>query len=259
MAATSGLGNHIDGSRNEIWLCPGYSRGGHQLMLYVKLGLPTRAMLVEALCAQLAHCIGLNGPEPYLVRVQPQHVGRERGKGILAFAAEDLSERSMARPVRDLEQLLGLFRSHRIDDLACAFDEWIANDVRSPTDILVSPEPRLYMIDHEAALAEEIRSNAAVTNWLADRLLQHMSDGERPLFLRKVRARLAALQRVSLKDVPLASQYAADGVVIYGTLLQFLKERLQHLDRLISQRILPEQGYLVDLPDKPDATHDAAG
>lgn len=256
VAATAGHGNRIEGSRNEIWLCPAYSPGPEPVMLYVKLGLSTRAMLVEALCAQVAHCIDLETPAPYLVTVSPHHVGRPPGKPALAFGAEDLSERAMARPLRALDLLLELLRRRKVDDLVSVFDEWIANDVRSPSDILVSPESRLYLIDHEAALAQSLHAGQSVTNWLADRLLVGLSDSERALLLRKLRGRLAALQRVRLTEVPLAVQFTPDGVAVYQTLLHFLRDRLAHLDRLMSERVLPIQGYLQETDDTPDTSSD---
>lgn len=261
VAATSFAGNRIDGSRNEIWLCPAYGPNADPLMLYVKLGLSTRAMLVEALCAQLAQCLGLDCPTPYIVTVNPRHVGRPRGPHVLAFAAEDVAERSMARPIRAIHKLLEHLRARRVADLACAFDEWIANDVRSPSDILVSPEAHLYLIDHEAALAEGLAPGQPVSNWLAARLVETLSDKERLALLRQLQGRLAALRRVQLDDAPLAAQYSPDGVPIYRALLQFLRLRLAHLDRLLSERIIPEQRYLdltpADAPaDSPTAEHD---
>lgn len=254
VAATSGTGNRIGGSRNEIWLCPAYNQHSEAVMVYVKLGLPTRAMLVEALCSQIAHCIGLESPPPYLVTVNPRHVGRPPGPSALVFGAEDVATRSLARPVRTLDALLEILRRMRVDDLSCAFDEWIGNDVRSPSDILVSPEARIFLIDHEAALAENTATDAALTNWLAARLLEGMNLDERALFLRRVRGRIAALHRVALGDAPLAAQYSQDGVTIYTGLIQFLRARLVHVDQLLSQRILPEQAYLTPLAELSDAT-----
>ena len=253
VAASSGTGNRIGGSRNEIWLCPAYNQHGEAVMVYLKLGLPTRAMLVEALCAQLAHCIGLESPPPYLVTVNPRHVDRPPGPKALVFGAEDVATRSLARPVRALDTLLDILRRMRVDDLSCAFDEWIGNDVRSPSDILVSPESRVFMIDHEAALAENTAADAALTNWIAARLIEGMDLDHRAIFLRRVRGRIAALHRVSLGEPPLAAQYSQDGVAIYTGLIQFLRARLAHVDQLLSQRILPEQAYLTPLADLPNA------
>lgn len=246
VAATAFTGSRIGGSRNEIWLCPAYGHGAEQLMLYVKLGLPTRAMLVEALCAQVAYCLGLDAPRPFIVTVNPKHVGRAAGPPALAFGAEDLAERSLAKPLRNVALLLDLLRSKKVADLACAFDEWIANDVRSPSDILVSPEERIYLIDHEAAIAPGLDPGQAVTNWLGGRLLEGLGDRERAAFLRQLRGRLAALQRVKLDAAPLAAQYSPQGVPLWNELREFLVQRLAHLDRILSERVVPEQRYLTE-------------
>lgn len=250
IAATAGLGNRISGSRNEIWLCHAYGFNQEPLMLYVKLGLSTRAMMVEALCAQLAQCIGLACPAPYLVTVNPKHVGRAPGARVLAFGALDVSSKSMARPIRALDALLDLLQNMKVADLACAFDEWIGNDVRSPSDILVSPEmPGVFLIDHEAAIGDGLLPDAMLTNWLAERLAERFTVDERLAFLQKVRARLAALYKASLGPAPMAAQYSQDGVRVYESLVEFLKERLTHMDRLVSQRFFPEQQYLVETPE----------
>jgi hypothetical protein len=254
IAATAGLGNRVLGSRNEIWICSGFNHHLEPVMLYVKLGLPVRAMMVEALAAQLAIALRLDCPTPYLVTVKPKHVGREDGPNILAFASLDVSERSMAKPIRSLETLFELMERLKVSDLACAFDEWIANDVRSPSDILISPESRVFLIDHEAAMREGLRPDESTTNWLAARLLERIKDDDRPLLLKRIRGRLAALMRVDLGAAPLAAQYSQDGVAVYTTLVHFLRERLQHLDQLLSERIVPEQSYLSLETEAPPIT-----
>lgn len=158
----------------------------------------------------------------------------------------------MARPVQDLERLLQLLQHRKVADLACVFDEWVANPVRSPSDILVSPDANIYLIDHEAALAEDQFPDQPATNWLANRLIQGLTDKERIALLRQLRGRLAALHRVELEDAPNAAQFSVDGVTIWRTLLQFLRDRLGHLDRLISERIVPEQRYLFPLIQSHD-------
>lgn len=257
VAATSFPGNQIRGSRNEIWLCAAYAADGQALRLYVKLGLDTRAMMAEALCSLLAHCLGLSTPRPYLVTVRPSHVGRSGQQPVLAFGSQDVAQHSTAKPLRDLERLLQLLQARKVADLACVFDEWVANPVRSPSDILVSPESHVYLIDHEAALPAGQRPDQPATNWLAGRLLEGLSIKERVALLRQLRGRLAALQRVDLGDAPGASQYSPEGVHTWRLLLQFLRDRLQHLDRLISERIIPEQAYLQPAADTPPASHDS--
>jgi hypothetical protein len=67
--------------------------------------------------------------------------------------------------------------------------------------------------------------------------------------LRQLRGRLAALQRINLGDAPSVAQYSPDGVQTWRLLLQFLRDRLQHLDQLVSERVIPEQRYLQPEPN----------
>jgi hypothetical protein len=256
VATTSGTGNRITGSRSEIWHCPAYDPNYNQVALYVKVGLSSRAILVEALASQLAQAVGLQTPEPYLVTVRPSHVGQAGTKSLIAFGSLDVSARSMARPVRSLDVLFRLLERLKISDLACAFDEWIANDVRSPSDILICPESRVYLIDHEAAMPPNTAPDAALTNWLAARLMTGLSEAERIAFLKRLRARVAAFHRVKMEPTPLSVGYLQDGGEVYHSLVKFLIERLQHLDQLLSQRVVPEQLYLKEVTP---AAKDEAG
>lgn len=252
VAATAGTGARVAGSRNEVWAFRAYS-DGEPVRLYVKLGLIERAMMVEILCAQLATCLGIGASNPFLVTVNPRHAGREAGAPVLAFGVEDLSVRSAAKPIHSLNVLFDMLERLKVADLACAFDEWILNDVRSPSDILVGTDANVYFIDHEAALDARHPPGAVATNWLADRLLERLPRNDRPGFLKKLRARLAALHRIELDQVPSVVQFSQDGVRIYGELLAFLRQRLEQLDRIVSERVLPEQRHL-DFTAEPDTT-----
>lgn len=245
VAVTCGEGNRVSGSRSEIWYCPAYGPDSQQLTLYVKVGLSHRAIMVEILAAQVAQAVGLPTPDPYIVRVRPTHVGQTSTKNLIAFGTLDVSTRAMARPARALAPLFSLLEKLKLADLACAFDEWVANDVRSPSDILICPESRLYLIDHEAAMAEDVSPDATVTNWLAIQLMQGLTDAERVLLLRRLRGRLAAFRRVTFDGSPLAIGYLQNGETIYQELVNFMIARLEHLDRLLSQRVIPEQLYLT--------------
>lgn len=255
VAATAGTGALVHGSRNEVWAFRAYS-DGEPVRLYVKLGLSERAMMVEILCAQLASCLGIGASHPYLVTVNPRHAGRPAGPPVLAFGVEDLSNRSGAKPIHSLDVLFDMLDRLKVADLACALDEWILNDVRSPSDILVGTDANVYFIDHEAALDARHAPGATATNWMADRLLERLHRDERPAFLKKLRARLAALHRLELDQVPSAVQFSQDGVRIYSELLAFLRQRLEHLDRIASERVLPQQRHLdfSAEPNEPTTT-----
>jgi hypothetical protein len=253
MASVASTGRRIDGSRNEVWLCQAYGATGQGLVLYVKPKLSPRALLVEALAAQIGQCIGLPCPDPYIVTVNPLYVGGARGKHLVAFGSLQVGS-GLARPINDLASMLDSLEKLGLAPAACAFDEWIANPVRGPGDVMFDPEASaVFFIDHEAAMDPLTAAGAAVTNWIAARVLERTAPGKRMELLKAIRGRAAAAHKAQLGQVPSVVQIAQDGVTIYRSLLEFLAQRLSHLDRLLSLRILPEQGYLAQPPTE-DAT-----
>ena len=166
LASTGSLGGLMKGSRNELWRCPAFTSHGDGLILYIKPALNQRAMFIEALAAQLGQCLNLPCPNPYIVTVNPAHVGKPKGPKFLAFGSEEANERGMAYPIRDLERVIELLDKLKLSEAVCAFDEWIANSVRSPSDVLFDPEGRAYLIDHEGAMEGHVQPDSQVTNWL---------------------------------------------------------------------------------------------
>ncbi|MBP9149226.1 MAG: hypothetical protein KBG00_10640 [Rhodoferax sp.] len=259
IAATAAPGTRVEGSRNEVWLCQAYdaSMGGH--MLYVKPGITQRAMMVEALAAQVAQCLRLPCPAPFLVVVKPHHIGRIKSDTtLLAFGCEQAGTRSLARPVHNVEIMLQLLKKLHHSEMLAMFDEWVGNSVRGPGDILFDPEGSAAIIDHEGAMQDLSKPDCAVTNWLATKIIERTDEKEHVALLKALRARAAAAHRVQLKAVPSGVQYALDGVKIYTRLLNFLSERLVHLDHLLSSRVLPDQQYLTEEshPNDPHRTAD---
>jgi hypothetical protein len=235
------------GSRNEVWLCPAYDGAGRGVVLFVKPALTVRRIMVEALSAQVGQCMSVPCPDPYLVTVSPQHIGRPRGAKVVAYGSEQVGNRSMAFPVLDNDTLLEMLGRQKLTESLLAFDEFIANAVRGPRDIVFVPEHGAFAIDHEGAMEESTLADQSVTNWIADRVLERLDAKQRPLFLKRLRAKAAALHAVKLGAAPSAVQFDQRGVPLYNELIDFLKQRLTHLDRLLSERVLPGQAYIRDV------------
>lgn len=236
-------------------MCQAYANGDHGVMLYVKPGLPLRALLVEALAAQVGQCMGIPCPTPYIVTANPIHIGRAHGPKLLAFGSEQVGNRALTRSVLDTEVMLELLDKQRLTEQICCFDELIANSVRSPRDILFDPEHGAVIVDHEDAMQASVKADDAVTNWLADRVLERTPADQRAQLLKKLRARSEAVHRMQLDVVPATVQFDQQGVPAYSELLEFLRQRLTHLDQLLSSRVLPAQGYLI----APNEDHAAGG
>ena len=84
------------------------------------------------------------------------------------------------------------------------------------------------------------------------RLTERVKPIDRPALLRSLRAKIVVAHRAKLKPIPSTVQVAQDGIMIYTALLDFLEKRLQHLDKLLSQRVMPDQIYLTE----PQPTND---
>lgn len=245
IAASAAPGDLVPGSRNEVWLCQCYSNGAG-LLLYVKPALSLRRMMVEVLAAQVARCLRLPCPAPYLVTLKPHHVGRPKGApGLIAFGSEAAGTSAVARPVRDVELMLEMLDKLRLTEAAFVLDEWIANGVRGPRDLLFDPVSGAAIIDHEGAMEPGTPPDAAVSNWLAQRVLERTPEKQRSALLRTLRARAAAAHRARLDEAPGEVQFLQDGLRVYEELALFLAQRLAHLDALLSQRVLPEQRTLA--------------
>jgi hypothetical protein len=253
VASTSPGGALIPGSRSEVWLCPAFS-GSDGVVLYVKPFLSTRRVMIEILAAIVGQCIGLPCPRPFLVTCSPHHVGRVPGKKLIAFGSEQVGTRALARTFANPEAMIQALEKQRVLDTLFVFDEWIANPVRGPRDAVLDPEHGVMLIDHEGAMEELTKSDQAVTNWLADRVLATTAADSRHLLLKRVRAKAQLAQNAQIGLIPSAVQFDQDGVSTYRTLLEFLWARLTHLDRLLTTRILPNQGYLTETPEADAAS-----
>ena len=234
----------VSGSRNDVWLCPAFS-GSDDLMLYVKPKLNVRQIVAELVAAQVGICMGLPCPQPYLVAVASHNVGGQRGAPArMCFGSEQVGRRSLARPVRSVPLMLEMLRKAKHAEGATVLDEWIANSVRGPGDMVFDPEGAVWLIDHEGALESGVAPDVAVTNWLASRLSEELSATERIALLEALRARTVGAHRAALGSPPPDLMRLQDGTRIYHEVVKFLHDRLAHLDYLLSHRLLPEQAHL---------------
>lgn len=213
-------------------------------MLYVKPQLSTEQTVAEILAAQIAIGLGLPCPQPYLVSISPHCVGRPRGPALTAFGSEQVGPRGLAVPVRSRDILLEMLSALKIAEAVAVLDEFIANDVRGPGDIVFDPANSVWLIDHEAALRSNVTPQAAVTNWLGDRLRERTDFHHRDALLSAFRAQAVKVRKLQIGPVPGFLEKLHGGKDSYLRALEFLHNRLSSLDFLLSQRALPEQQYL---------------
>ncbi|MDH4449584.1 MAG: hypothetical protein QE265_03195 [Rhodoferax sp.] len=234
----------LSGSRNAVWLCPAYS-GAYEHMLYVKPNLKTRQIVAEILCAQIAIAMGLHCAKPYLVSVPPHHFGMPRGNNFLAFGSQQVGPRSIAKVIRDLDIMFEALQKAKAAEGVGVLDEWTGNSVRHERDMIYDPRGTIWIIDHEAAAPAGVAHDEYMTNWLADRLRDRTDQHKRADLLQAFRKKAAKPRTLKLPNAPPPEiQKIVGAAQQWQDVVKFLALRLTELDRLLSQRIIPEQNYL---------------
>lgn len=247
-------GQRLRGSRNEVWLCPAYC-GADEHMLYVKPNLTVRQVVAEVVVAQIAIGMGLPCPQPFLVSVAPHCVGRPRGRALVAFGSEQVGPRGLATPIRSRDIMLEMLRKLKLSEATTVLDEFVANDVRGPGDVVFDPMGSVWLIDHEASLPKGINHDTSLTNWLGDRLRDDTEPHKRVDLLSALRAQAIKVRKLQLGPTPASLDRLVGGKDSYNQALEFLHNRLTALDYLLSKRALPDQGYL--LKDFEPIEHDS--
>lgn len=213
-------------------------------MIYVKPRLSVRQIVAELLSSQLAISAGLPCPQPYLVNLKPQFVGGPRGAPEFCFGCEQVGSSSAVQSVKNLAIALEMLKKAKAAEGVAVLDEWIANPVRHTNDILFNPEGAVWLIDHEGALAAGLSPGEAVSNWLAMCLKNGLPVADRVKLLSMLRVKSSSAQAPKIGRPPVELGHIPSGMDLYRAAMEFLRQRVHELDRLISQRIVPEQGYL---------------
>lgn len=240
----------LSGSRNEVWLSPASGADGRPLMLYVKPQLTARQLAVELLAAQIGRACGLPCPNPYIVRARSPRFGLAATEVRLVFGSER-EGRGMAQPIRDRDYLFETLEQAKLLVPAIVFDEWIANTVRGPGDVLFDTERGAVLIDHEGAMEASVSSSGAAANWLGDRVVDSNSPAKRLEMLAKAREFVATISTLDMSLATVAPLNSVPGAMdAYRDCRDFLIARRSELDRLVSRRLMPEQGYLGEQPRK---------
>lgn len=238
-------GNQILGSMNRLWLAPCRLADGGDVMAYIK-ALDERRLCIELICAAVGNAMGVPCPAPLLVIVRAGNYGIRSAEGAsLMFGSQAFDHPDVARPLRDRELILHNLRQAKLLELAGVFDEWIANSDRHDGQILFGSNAGPIFIDHEQAIGKLVKSVDSVKNWIVDEYVALLSDDDRKQVLTILRAKAAIAHTIDLASgLSRGIDYLAHGADLLSEVTNFLSARLPELDRLLSIRTNPSQGYL---------------
>lgn len=203
------------------------------------------ALAAELVSAVAGRALGLPIPLPYIVKCE---------KGILtdseyhAFACQIAEGESLQQLLRsDSDRAMALLQTWSSLEKVAAFDEWLANDDRSPGNMLFRGKNDYTLIDHDRACAitswrlnGEPDKNCSFTNELVHTLiteqlaryrLRKTSDG-----YQKTLTQLRPVDISAAAHIPALTGWNTTNAVV-----DFMDYRAQNLKRLLSAQLgLPE-------------------
>ena len=228
-AVDSGKGNTLRGR---------IATDGGAKTAYIKL-LGIEDIAREAICAVLARKLHLPMLQPYYVQVDPTILSGVRGVGPknpsnLAFGLEE----ELVPYRRVVNQLLDEELQLWPDALrVAAFDEWVFNRDRIPSNLLFAGDHQFWLIDHDDALPNYASPECSSSS----QLLQLLRKNKPQLALfrmhRSLRKRIEEYRSIDWNEIlHLLNPHELTGSVsIYGRYIGFLRQRIGHLDSIFSQ------------------------
>lgn len=193
--------------------------------------LDGRGLAVELVCAELGCCIGLPVPQAMVA------VSEDRA---LWFASEDEghpSVRHYLSPHAEQDFKRRLLAWPKLSHAGC-FDEWIANPDRHGGNILHDGGTGFWLIDHDHALP----AGAMPGQPLANLLFQYAVPSTDELGMRRLKKTVfAILQEWREGHGEWLDNLKLDAFQNANELVNFLKERHEHLPSLVNRHLQRDQ------------------
>ncbi|MCY4014236.1 MAG: hypothetical protein OXG82_16150 [Gammaproteobacteria bacterium] len=212
---------------------------------YIK-PVPVYQIVREVLCALIAQDVGLPALRPGVVLVEDTPLS-EHGRYAFGTLATDTRELQGMRDDTVLRSQLARWQHMA---LAVAFDEWIANSDRTPSNLLFRGASQFVLIDHGEAIPADLPPDgASTTNLLARLAYSDVSRDEEFAAVRRVQNAATAFSRVNMAAIENASLAGSwDPDAMLPECCRLLTDRLPHLPDLIAQRFGDPQRNLPMQP-----------
>lgn len=203
-----------------------------------------RRLYAECLGSAMAHALGLSVPRTYLVAVTPTALP-ELDAPTWGFGTLTVHP-AVASPLQNNDsEVYAAIQYWANFHTLCVLDEWLANDDRTPENLLFDGRDFI-LLDHGEAIPDNLsaRVRAPCGNHQLDRACLVLSEFEKHQALKRLKLSGAAIPALPLHHAKnaLNVHWTTDGEVIIDEMITFLLERVPHLDTLLRKALnLPIQ------------------
>ena len=213
---------------------PGFTRDLHA---YVKI-LPAERLFAETMSATIGRYFGLPIPLTALVVVRGESIGRGAGKWI-ALASVDTNAVPVSRAI-NFDKVSHLLNKWSSLHAAVVFDELLANTDRSLRNMLLGADGKIWLIDHEEALAvSSVSAGLKIKNRLLEMVVHEVSQFERHQATKKLKEKSAPIYQMDFRAHAVSSrpnycQVSEDHV---NRVVDFLDARVKCMSSLMDSAL----------------------
>ena len=216
---------------------------GRPALVVVKR-LPRFQLVREVVCSLLAELVGIPVPTPYVLDTQGSEWDEGEPRYVFGTGYEGYSD--LLSPARESPVAVQRLLQWPSFLAAVGFDEWIANEDRTLSNLLVAGRRDFLLIDHGEALPNHMGDDTKLRNGLARHLVASESSANRHDLVQSVKAACVHFGAVELAPLETAGMVGSwNGNPEFSACLRLLHRRLSALPALIEEEFRLGQGQLL--------------
>ena len=231
-----GLGSHMTGR--------GWARTTGGIVPMAFKHTPHHQLVREVLCNLLAQIVGIPVPTPCVLDIRESELWAGEESFVFGTSYEgysDLLQRARLSPtvVNRLVRWPNL-------PAAIAFDEWIANEDRTPSNLLFIGGREFLLIDHGESLPNYMSKGTKFRNGLARHLIASEPGATRQSLAQRVKESCAEFGQLDYRQLETAALLGAwKGDPEFGECMRLLQDRVNELPALIEKEFQVGQAQLL--------------
>lgn len=211
--------------------------GNHRL--FAKQTTP-QELVREVLCNLLAQAAGIPVPKCFVIKPSGGAADDQ------FWFATEVAGRNYARAARSNLVQTTDFTNWRFFLQTVAFDSWIANDDRTPQNLLFLGLNEYALIDHGEALPEAMEASDSFRNNLVQHMIAANPDVARRTLAKQVTDSARRFADIKFSEIQMAGMPRGwRGNPEFARYCILLTDRLNHLPQLIETEFGTAQGNLI--------------
>lgn len=206
--------------------------------------IPHHQLVREVLCNLLAQMVGIPVPTPCVLDIRESELWD--GKEPFVFGTSYEGHSDLLRRARLSPTVVNRLVRWPSFLAAIAFDEWVANEDRTPSNLLFVGGREFLLIDHGEALPNYMNKETKFRNGFARHLIASESGTPRQSLAQRVKEACAEYGQLDFRQLETAALLGSwKGNPEFGECVRLLQDRVNELPALIEEGFQVGQAQLL--------------